>query len=264
MYLQCVKLYRLTNYSKVVWDFYKEIKPGDIVYTENGSSQIIGKGTVTSEYYFDDTQLDYKHRHKINWTDKGLWNLTGQMAIKVLTNLNSYPDFILYIERVINNEYIDENSKNINEFKVWMSKQVDSNGAYLNDNSINQRILALNNMEQYFNVNIFSETDTEILKDIKETMLDDKKYNRYKSILNNSMDYYLKFIETKSITMNQVENYNINDFLKEVFIDKENIPVKNIYYMLAYAYKTLNFLEYKNLSYENFDNVLDLYVEILN
>lgn len=42
------------------------------------------------------------------------------------------------------------------------------------------------------------------------------------------------------------------------------IPIKNIYYMLAYAYKTLNFSEYKNLNYEKFDNILELYIEILS
>lgn len=212
-----------TNDSKAVWDFYKEIKSGDIIYAKNSSTEIIGKGIVIGEYYYDDEKPNYKHRYKVNWTDKGSWNLTEQMANKVLTNLNPYPDFILYIERIINNEYIDENSKNINEFKVWMSKQVDINGEYLKDNYIDQRILALDDMEKYFNIHIFGETDTEILKNIKETMLDDKKYNRYKSISNNSIDYYIKFIETKPININQVEDYNIDNFLREVFIDKESI-----------------------------------------
>jgi len=42
-----------------------------------------------------------------------------------------------------------------------------------------------------------------------------------------------------------------------------NIPIKNIYYMLAYAYKAIHFSEYKNFDKEEFKNLLDLYSEIL-
>lgn len=42
-----------------------------------------------------------------------------------------------------------------------------------------------------------------------------------------------------------------------------SIPIRNIYYMLAYAYKSLSFSEFKNISNEKFDNTIDLYSEIL-
>lgn len=41
------------------------------------------------------------------------------------------------------------------------------------------------------------------------------------------------------------------------------IPIRNIYYMLSYAYKTIKLSEYKKLDVEKFDNVKELYVEIL-
>ena len=43
-----------------------------------------------------------------------------------------------------------------------------------------------------------------------------------------------------------------------------NIPIRNIYYMLSYAYQTLNISEYKQLGTENFENVQELYTEILS
>lgn len=43
----------------------------------------------------------------------------------------------------------------------------------------------------------------------------------------------------------------------------ERIPIRNIYYMLSYAYQTLSFPEYANLGSEEFHNVADLYAEIL-
>lgn len=41
------------------------------------------------------------------------------------------------------------------------------------------------------------------------------------------------------------------------------IPIRNVYYMLVYAYKALFWHEFKNLSNERFDNIDELYSEIL-
>ena len=41
----------------------------------------------------------------------------------------------------------------------------------------------------------------------------------------------------------------------------EKIPIRNIYYMLSYAYQTMNFSEYRALGSEPFDNVRDLYAK---
>lgn len=41
------------------------------------------------------------------------------------------------------------------------------------------------------------------------------------------------------------------------------IPIKNIYYMLAYAFRSLKAKSYKNLDFESFDNPNDLMAEIL-
>lgn len=42
-----------------------------------------------------------------------------------------------------------------------------------------------------------------------------------------------------------------------------NIPIRNMYYMLSYAYQTLNLCEYKQIGTEKFENVKELYSEIL-
>lgn len=46
-------------------------------------------------------------------------------------------------------------------------------------------------------------------------------------------------------------------------IDK-NIPIKNIYYMLTYAFKELKHNNYEHIVGENFDNIYDLFAEILS
>ncbi|MFL2072756.1 restriction endonuclease [Marinilactibacillus psychrotolerans] len=46
-------------------------------------------------------------------------------------------------------------------------------------------------------------------------------------------------------------------------IANDKIPIRNIYYMLSYAYKALNLSEYNRVSTEEFHNVKDLYTAIL-
>src|SRR5699024_7000062 len=43
-----------------------------------------------------------------------------------------------------------------------------------------------------------------------------------------------------------------------------SIPIRNIYYMLSYAYQTLNLSEYKQIGTEKFKDVKELYAEILS
>lgn len=42
-----------------------------------------------------------------------------------------------------------------------------------------------------------------------------------------------------------------------------NIPIKNIYYMLTYAFKELKHTNYEHIEGEDFDNIYDLFAEIL-
>lgn len=42
-----------------------------------------------------------------------------------------------------------------------------------------------------------------------------------------------------------------------------NIPIRNIYYMISYAYQTLNLSEYRKMGTEQFENVIELYAKIL-
>jgi 5-methylcytosine-specific restriction enzyme subunit McrC len=43
-----------------------------------------------------------------------------------------------------------------------------------------------------------------------------------------------------------------------------SIPIQNIYFMLSYAYKTLNLSEYKKIGVQQFTDVKELYAEILS
>lgn len=213
---------RPTNDSKAVWDFYKEIKPGDIVYAKAGVKRIVGRGVVTGDYYFDNRVSEYKHRHTVDWTSKGSWDLREQVAQKTLTNFNDYPDFIVYMDQLINGEPIDEKTHLINEFRVWLSQQVQQNGELLNDKTITQKISSLKDIEKEFNVLIFGETDTEALKNIKETVLNGDSYDRYKGVSGSSIDYYIRYVESRPSAVEN-ESYSKEDFLSEVFINEDEL-----------------------------------------
>ena len=49
-----------------------------------------------------------------------------------------------------------------------------------------------------------------------------------------------------------------------VLLMADNIKIKNIYYMLSYAYQTLNEAGFESVSSESFDNVHDLLAAILS
>ncbi|MGO2618385.1 MAG: hypothetical protein ACTH83_08595, partial [Lactococcus cremoris] len=162
---------RLTNESKALWTFYKEVSPGDILFVKMGSSKLVGRGIVMGDYYFDNVDSKRKHRRKIDWTNTGDWKIEEPVATRTLTSIKSSPDHVLYLENLVNEEKIDVEFNQIDTFKIWLSQQEQPNGELLNDRTINQKIASLKDLEKYFQVNIFGETDTESLKDIKDTVL---------------------------------------------------------------------------------------------
>ncbi|MBR5001372.1 MAG: hypothetical protein IKY08_05350, partial [Firmicutes bacterium] len=56
------------NVSNELWQFVKEMKPGDVVFVRDGAKTILGKGIVEGDYgivkgdyAFDDNQKEYRH-----------------------------------------------------------------------------------------------------------------------------------------------------------------------------------------------------------
>ena len=82
------------NDTLAVWQFANELKPGDIVFAKRGRNTIIGRGVVESEYMFDDHLSNYKHIRKVKWTDVGEWKTEEMHAMKTLTNITKYSDYV--------------------------------------------------------------------------------------------------------------------------------------------------------------------------
>lgn len=93
-----------SNSSLAVWQFYKEMKPGDIIFAKRGLSKIIGRGVVESDYMFDASATHYKHIRKVNWTNVGKWEAIGQNVMKTLTNITRYTDYVEKLNNLIDSD----------------------------------------------------------------------------------------------------------------------------------------------------------------
>ena len=71
-------------------DFINRINIGDIIIVKRGRSQLLGYGQVTSDYYFDENDGDFKNRRKVDWKLKGIWNVNHSLVLKTLTDITKY------------------------------------------------------------------------------------------------------------------------------------------------------------------------------
>lgn len=76
--------------ADMVYSFAYEIKPGDVIFVKKGRKQIVGRGIVTSDYYYDGEREFQHHLRKVQWTDKGEWETVDNLPIKTLTNITGY------------------------------------------------------------------------------------------------------------------------------------------------------------------------------
>jgi len=90
--------YSYRNSAHATWQFANELRQGDIVYAKKGLHKLIGKGVVESEYIYDPERDVYKHTHKVKWTNSGEWEHPGQAAMKTLTDITSYTEYIQKLE----------------------------------------------------------------------------------------------------------------------------------------------------------------------
>ena len=104
------------NLTGMLHAFANEINEGDIVLAKYSKSDVVGMGTVTSDYRFDDDSVYGKHCRDISWTHKGLWHCASilrefgqdEFPAKALTNVTKSK----YIPKIL--EMIEGDSKQDN------------------------------------------------------------------------------------------------------------------------------------------------------
>jgi 5-methylcytosine-specific restriction protein B len=90
------------NDARCCYDFANTIQEGDIIICKKGRHSYIGYGVVVSEYIYDQDRDSYTHVRKVDWKKRGAWKETElKIAIKTLTDLTPYPDYIERLKELI-------------------------------------------------------------------------------------------------------------------------------------------------------------------
>lgn len=90
--------------ANMLYIFANDMKPGDIVFAKKGRSLIVGRGVVTSDYYYDGTRENHPHLRKVEWNDKGEWKTDSLLAMKTLTNITRFPELVIYLNSLIDSD----------------------------------------------------------------------------------------------------------------------------------------------------------------
>lgn len=82
------------NGAFATWQFLTVMKPGDIVFAKKGLHTLIGRGVVSSDYIYDTKDPEFPNIRKVNWTSNKECNHPGQAAMKTLTDISAYTDYV--------------------------------------------------------------------------------------------------------------------------------------------------------------------------
>lgn len=96
------------NAALATWQFANEMKPGDIVFVKKGMHLVIGRGVVESDYYYDESQSDFRNVRKVKWTHKGEWQHPGQAVMKTLTDITQYTEYVEKLNALFESEIDDD------------------------------------------------------------------------------------------------------------------------------------------------------------
>lgn len=93
------------NSAHATWQFANEMKIGDVIFVKKGMHEIIGRGVVISDYEYNmDREDTFRNIRQVDWTHKGKWQHPGQAAMKTLTDVTPYTDYVEKLELLFENE----------------------------------------------------------------------------------------------------------------------------------------------------------------
>ena len=115
------------NATHATWQFVNEMKVGDIIFVKKGRSQLIGRGIVTSDYFYDSEAEEYNHIRTVNWTHHGEWSYPGKAAMKTLTDVTPYIDVVEKLKNIFD----DGTSEDVEEVEKSYSSYTKED--FLND-----------------------------------------------------------------------------------------------------------------------------------
>lgn len=89
------------NVVLALWQFQHEMAKGDIVFAKRGRSEIVGRGVVTSGPRFEPDRTELRHIRSVQWTHRGSWPHPGDAAMKTLTDITRFHDYVEKLEALV-------------------------------------------------------------------------------------------------------------------------------------------------------------------
>lgn len=82
--------------AHMLWEFFNDMKPGDVVFAKRGRHKICGWGVVSGEYQYDESQNSYSHIRRVAWREGPEVTMpTGvQLPLKTITRMTNKTSFL--------------------------------------------------------------------------------------------------------------------------------------------------------------------------
>jgi hypothetical protein len=89
------------NHSRAVWEFTNVMQPGDVVIAKEGRGKYLGFGIVQGPYDLDLSRPEFKSLRQVTWMKTGSWNADSPIAIKTLTDVTRYQEYVKYLRKLL-------------------------------------------------------------------------------------------------------------------------------------------------------------------
>ncbi|MBR3564124.1 MAG: AAA family ATPase [Clostridia bacterium] len=213
------------NTSLAAWQFYNELKEGDIVYAKRGRNTVIGRGIVRSEYKYDpDAPDDYKSFREVEWTHIGEWEHPGNAVPKILTEITPYTNYITKLEAL----FIDENGEDPEKEIRWTEYDKDRclEEVYIDENEYSTLVGLIREKMNVILQGAPGVGKTYAAKRLAYSMMGEKNNDRVMMIQFHQSYSYEDFIEGYRPSSEgsgfEIKKGSFYNFCKKAADDKEN------------------------------------------
>ena len=102
-----------TNNALTCWDFANMMEVGDIVFAKQGIRKVVGYGSVTGDYLFDNERQSFRSIRSIEWLGRGTWDLPedDRLPLKTLTDISRAPDVVKRISSLVGLDLAESSNK---------------------------------------------------------------------------------------------------------------------------------------------------------